>query len=81
MPIPGTLIEFQIKGFDNLSYINLGTGFVQSVYQNKNSQTMVRVYIFNKTKYNKKNLSEVVIGSIEENYSIEDFFTFFKIIS
>lgn len=79
-PTPGQLIRYKINGFDNLPYIDEGTGFVEFVVFDEQKGYRVKVHIFNKTRQRRKNFVEVDIGPVQEEYSLADFYNFFKFI-
>jgi len=79
-PTPGQLIKYKLNGYDNLPYIDEGIGFVEAVIYDEQKGYRIKVHIFNKVRYRRKNLSQVDIGASAEEYSIADFYNFFKIL-
>ena len=77
-PIPGTLVEHNIDGFDEYNYVDEGIGFVEFVDE---EGKFVKVYIFNKIRYLKKNWAQIVIGATQQSYTIEKFYKLFNILS
>jgi len=80
MPRVGDLIKFKSDGFDNLPYIDQGVGFVEFITEDPQKGFRIKVHIFNKTRYKRKNLMEIEIGPSQEEYSLADFDNFFKVI-
>jgi hypothetical protein len=79
-PTPGQLIKYKLNGYDNLPYIDEGIGFIEAVVYDEQKGYRVRVHIFNKVRHRRKNFVQIHIGSIDEEYSIGDFYNFFKIL-
>jgi hypothetical protein len=79
-PTPGQLVKYKLNGYDNLPYIDEGIGFIEAVVYDEQKGYRVRVHIFNKVRHRRKNFVQIQIGSIEEEYSIADFYNFFKIL-
>ena len=80
MPKIGDLIKYRADGFDNLPYIDQGVGFVEFIKDDPQKGIRIKVHIFNKIRYRRKNLVEIEIGACEEEYSLADFNTFFKLV-
>lgn len=80
LPTPGQLIKYKISGFENLPYIDEGIGFVESIKFDEQRGYKIKVHIFNKKRYRRKTFMEVMIGASQEEYSLDDFYNFFKLI-
>lgn len=77
-PIPGTLVEYNKDGFDEYNYIDEGTGFIEYV---DDEGEFVKVYIFNRVRYLRKNWSQIMFGASQQSYTTEEFYKLFKTLS
>ena len=75
-PKVGDLVQFNKDGFDDMPYIDEGIGFIERIKDNK-----VKVYVFNKTRYIRKNWYVIQFNSTEDEYSKEDFLKLFFVIN
>ena len=79
-PTPGQLIKYKLSGFDNLPFIDEGIGFIEFVTFDEQRGYRVKVHIFNKVRHRRKGLVQIAIGPTQEEYSLGDFYNFFKIM-